>query len=155
MTHIATEVAPPAPAPIAPSLAPAAVSETPAQNAAAGAAALSGALLSVLLPAVSNMSSRLVDLQQAQHLLVASVNLNRQELADGNDEWKAAKAVLDRIPQYRDRLKLLRSNMAVVQSQLTRIEKGAVLLRSKLEDKAAERAARRAAERGEYLGQGT
>ena len=85
-------------------------------------------------------------------MLVASVNLNRQELADGNDEWKAAKAVLDRIPEYRDRVRLLKSNMSAVQSQLTKVEKGTVLLHSKLDEKSAERANRRAVERDAYQG---
>lgn len=36
--------------------------------------------------------------RRTQHMLVASINLNRQELADGNDEWRSARTVLDRVP---------------------------------------------------------
>ena len=137
-------------------------------------------------------------------MLVASINLNRQELADGNDEWRSARMVLDRVPgeeaagggwwrrpsrrvppaarvrvlacghplaarppprdappppprprpEYREKLLRVRRNMVATQALLTKVEKGGVLLRAKLAEKAAERAARRTAEQAAFMNVG-
>ena len=53
--------------------------------------------------------------------------------------------------EYREKVLLLRRNMIATQALLTRVEKGAVLLREKLAAKAAQRAERRSAEEREFM----
>ena len=56
------------------------------------------ALVSSLMPLVTNMSRKLVDLQEQQQILVASVAIQREELLNGSEEWRLAKETLDKIP---------------------------------------------------------
>jgi hypothetical protein len=61
-------------------------------------AELSAAMLQAMMPVVSGLSAKLVELQQQQQVLVATVTIQREELEGGSAEWLQAKAVLDRIP---------------------------------------------------------
>ena len=56
--------------------------------------------------------------------------------------------------EYREKLLRMRRNMLATQTLLTKVEKGALLLRTKLGEKAAERAARRNAEQLAYASVG-
>jgi hypothetical protein len=52
----------------------------------------------MIKPQLSGLSERLVELQEAQHMLVTTLGVQRAELTEGNSDWATAKAVLDRIP---------------------------------------------------------
>lgn len=66
--------------------------------ASGGDEALGAALLEALEPPLSSLSGRLVELQEAQRMLVTTMTVQRAELTEGNSDWLAAKLVLDRIP---------------------------------------------------------
>jgi hypothetical protein len=66
-----------------------------------GGTALSAALLSALEPPLSGLSSRLVELQEAQRMLVTTLTLQRAEISEGSPDWLAAKATLDKLPGAR------------------------------------------------------
>ena len=133
-------------------------------------AQLAAALLSSFMPQVASLSSKLVELQEQQQIMVAAVGIYREELANGTEEWKQAKAVLERIPgllcslpkvpnrphpsvlcaEYQAKLARLHRTMAAGHAQLLKANKAAVALRVRLEERDAETRARRAAEQAAY-----
>ena len=71
--------------------------------ASGGDEALGAALLEALEPPLSSLSGRLVELQEAQRMLVTTLSLQRAEVGDGAPDWLAAKATLDKLPGARAR----------------------------------------------------
>lgn len=63
-----------------------------------GSEALSTALLETIRPPLAAISGRLVELQEAQQMLVTTIGVQRAELTEANSDWATAKSVLDRIP---------------------------------------------------------
>lgn len=63
-----------------------------------GSDALSVALLETIRPPLAAISGRLVELQEAQQMLVTTLGVQRAELTEANSDWATAKSVLDRIP---------------------------------------------------------
>ena len=126
----------------------------PPSGVVAGSAAVGAALLGGLLPALEDISGRLVDLQESQQVLLTGVSLASVELAAGDADWRAARETLDRVPAYTARVLALRRAMAAATAAIARADKGAAALQGRLEQKAAERRARRNAEHAAYGGGG-
>lgn len=80
---------------------PAGATDASAASARQPAHVLSGAILGTLRPQLESLSERLVELQEAQRMLVTTMTVQRAELTEGNSDWLAAKSVLDRIPGAR------------------------------------------------------
>lgn len=161
--------------------------------AAAPGPEFAASLLSTLMPQVVSLSGKLVELQQQQvshivcsqsactasvhvyvmqQILVASVTIQKEELLSGSEEWRQAKAVLDRIPgmcshdqrflevrsnnlaglstEYQAKLARMHRAMAAGHAQLLRANKSALALRDRLEERDSETRARRAAEQAAY-----
>ncbi len=77
-------------------------------------------------------------------MLVHTVGVQRGELAlEASAEWRAATAVLGRVPEYAAKVRRLRSTMAATAALVAKVDKGAAALRAKVEDRDRERAAKK------------
>ena len=117
-------------------------------DAAAGppAEVLAGSLLSVVQPSIQQLSQRLLELQESQKLLVETVSRTRADLLEGSAEWRAAAAVLDRVPEYVARAQRIRKTEVATTQLLAKVERGAAALRAKLEERDATRAQKKSAD---------
>jgi len=107
-------------------------SDTPAEKLAEG-------LLSVVNPSIEQLSSRLLELQETQAALVETVKRNNTDLIENSTEWKEAKAILERIPEYVAKVSRIRKTEIATQQLLAKIEKSTGALRTKLEEKEREK----------------
>lgn len=106
--------------------------DTPAEKLAEG-------LLSVVNPSIEQLSSRLLELQETQAALVETVKRNNTDLIENSTEWKEAKAILERIPEYVAKVSRIRKTEIATQQLLAKIEKSTGALRTKLEEKEREK----------------
>ncbi len=92
-----------------------------------------------MTPSIEHLSSRLLELQETQAALVDTVKRNNTDLIENSTEWKEAKAILERIPEYVAKVARIRKTEIATQQLLAKIEKSAGALRTKLEDKEREK----------------
>lgn len=85
-----------------------------AGNVGGRATELAAGLLSVVKPSIHQLSSRLVELQESQVVLVQTIESQKSELLDSSEEWNAAKGILDRIPEYKAKIFRIKQTMAQV-----------------------------------------
>ncbi len=84
-------------------------------------------------------------------MLVHSIQVQQSELAlESSEEWKAAKAILDRIPSYAAKLRAIRNTMGATQQLVAKTERGSAALRAKLEDRERERSAKKNQDAAEF-----
>ena len=110
------------------------------------AAALAAALLSVAQPALRTATQTLVELQESQHVLAASISAKRAELLEGSLEWQRARAALDRLPEYLERLARARRLQAATAALADKLDRGAAARAARVEERARERAEKRGAD---------
>ena len=115
-----------------------------------GGGALAAPLLSALAPTVQALTERLVELQEAQSMLVSTLNVQRSEFCDSNSDWRVACSVFDKIPDYMARVARIRKTMAATQALAIRNERAAAALRGKLEARERSRQAKRSADASGY-----
>ena len=108
--------------------------------------ALAAALSSLLLPSLSSLSATLVELQESQQVLVATIASTRADLIESSPEWREAQAVLQRIPEYQAKLARIAKQKAAVLALTARVERGAAALRAKVEERESARVERRGAD---------
>jgi hypothetical protein len=119
--------------------------------AAESAALLASSMLSLLKPSLSSLSDRLVELQEAQQMLVHTIGVQASEMTErANSDLANSRLVLDRLPAYAAKLARVRKAMAATEATVVRTMKGSEALRVKLEAKDRERAARRTADASGY-----
>ena len=129
------------------SQAAAAGSPAPAPPAASPeAAALAAALLSVAQPALRTATQTLVELQESQHVLATAIAAKRAELLEGSLEWQRARAALDRLPEYLERLARARRQQAATAALADKLDRGAAALAARVEERERERAEKRGAD---------
>ena len=109
-------------------------------------AALASALSSVVSPSLHELSRMLVELQESQQVLVGTVAAKRAELAESSAEWRAAKAALDRIPEYQAKVARIAKTMAATNALTARVAKGSAALRARVEARDAATAERQTAD---------
>jgi len=120
-------------------------------NGAVLASTLSGALLSVVKPSIHQLSSRLLELQESQAILIDMIYNQKNEINfDNNEDWKEAKAILDRIPEYSMRLKRMQNTMNATHQLLAKIDKNSTILRNKIDEKDKERTAKKTQDTNEF-----
>ena len=107
---------------------------------------LSTALLHVLTPSLQMLSTTLVELQESQLVLVATISAKRLELLESSPEWRDAQAVLERIPEYQAKLVRIGKAKAATLALAAKVERGGALLRGRVEERDQERADRRGAD---------
>ena len=107
---------------------------------------LSAALSGLLLPPLSSLSATLVELQESQQVLVATISSKRSELLESSPEFREAQAVLARVPEYHAKLARVAKQQAAVLALAARVERGSAALRAKLEERDKDRAERRGAD---------
>lgn len=90
-------------------------------------------------PSIEQLSSRLLELQETQAALVETVKRNNTDLIENSTEWKEAKAILERIPEYVAKVSRIRKTEIATQQLLAKIEKSTGALRTKLEEKEREK----------------
>lgn len=100
---------------------------------------LAEGLLSVVKPSIEQLSSRLLELQETQAALVETVKRNQSDLIENSTEWKEAKAILEKIPEYIAKVSRIKKTELATQQLLAKIEKNTGVLRSKLEEKEREK----------------
>ena len=113
---------------------------------ASDADALASALRGLLLPPLSNLSATLVELQESQQVLVATISSKRADLLESSPEWREAQAVLQRVPEYTAKLARIAKQQAAVLALTAKLERGSAALRAKLEERDKDRAERRGAD---------
>lgn len=111
--------------------------------------AISSTLNASAQPALEQASAALVELQESQQALHATLAANRAELLD-SAAWRDARAVLDRLPEYQDRLARIRKVQAATLQLSEQTERGAAALAAKLEERERERARKRGAVRDSF-----
>jgi transcription elongation factor GreA-like protein len=121
--------------------------KSPLSSAPSGGSAAFFALLS---PALSSITSRLVELQEAQHMLVTTVSVQRSEGIVGASDWTASRDICDAIPLYIAKLQKIKKTMATAQAMVQRTERASDNLRRKLEEREKERIAKRRADASGY-----
>jgi len=109
-------------------------------------AQLAGALLSVAQPPLKQLSDTLVELQEAQQVLVSTIAAKRAELLEASPEWREARALLERVPEYQAKLGRIAKTMAATQALTAKVERGSAGLRAKVEAEAAAKAERKNAD---------
>ena len=119
------------------------------KRATAAADAISSTLNASAQPALEQASAALVELQESQQALHATLAANRAELLD-SAAWRDARAVLDRLPEYQDRLARIRKVQAATLQLSEQTERGAAALAAKLEERERERARKRGAVRDSF-----
>ena len=122
------------------------MSQPPSAPLSPEAAALSAALLSPLLPALRQGTQTLVELQESQHVLAATVAAKRAELLESSVEWQQARAALDRLPEYLDKVARIRRQQALTAALADKLDKGAAALAARVEERERERAEKRGAD---------
>lgn len=88
----------------------------------------------------------LVELQESQQVLVGTVAAKRAELLESSSEWRAAKAALDRIPEYQAKVARIAKTMAATHALTAKVEKGSLALRTRVEARDRETAERQSAD---------
>jgi hypothetical protein len=84
-------------------------------------------------------------------MLIHTIEVQRGELAlENSAEWREARAVLDRVPEYAQKVRRMRQTMGQTQQLVAKVEKGSAALRAKIEDKDRERAAKKTADAAEF-----
>ena len=126
------------------SAAAAAPAAAPAATAEAGA--LAAALLSVTQPTLRAATQTLVELQESQHVLACAIGAKRAELLEGSLEWQRARAALDRLPEYLERLARARRQQAATAALADKLDRGAAALAARVEERERERAEKRGAD---------
>lgn len=115
-----------------------------------GSNQLAEPLLALFAPAIESISTRLIELQEAQHLLITTANAQRADISEGNSDWLNARAVLDRIPEYQAKVARLRKAMAATQALIVKTDKSSSAIRAKLEEKEAQKQLKRSADATGY-----
>ena len=116
---------------------------------ASAADVISSTLNATAQPALEQASAALVELQESQQALHATLAANRAELLDCA-AWRDARAVLDRLPEYQERLARIRKVQAATLQLAEQTERGAAALAAKLEERERERARKRGAVRDSF-----
>ncbi len=84
-------------------------------------------------------------------MLVQLVQAQRGELAlEGSEEWRAARAVLDRIPEYQARVRRMKATMAATHQIIAKVDRSSAALRGKLEERDKEKAAKKVQDAQSY-----
>ena len=122
------------------------MSSNPSSPLSVEAATLSGAILASLKPALRQATQTLVELQESQQVLASTISSKRAELLESSLEWQQARAALDRLPEYLDRVARVRKQQAATAALAERLDKGVAALAARVEDKERERAEKRGAD---------
>ena len=110
------------------------------------AAALASTLLSLARPSLRQATQTRVELQESQQVLASTISSKRAELLESSLEWQQARAALDRLPEYLDRVARVRKQQAATAALAERLDKGVAALAARVEDKERERAEKRGAD---------
>lgn len=111
--------------------------------------AISAALNASAQPALEQASAALVELQESQAVLTHALEANRTEFLE-SAALRDARAVLDRLPEYAERLaRIKRAQMATL-ALAEQTERAAAALSAKLEERERERAKKRGAVRDSF-----
>ncbi len=114
------------------------------------AAALSGAILASLKPALRQATQTLVELQESQRVLASTIGAKRVELLESSVEWQQARAALDRLPEYMERVNRIRKVQAATVELAQKLDKGTAALAARVEEKEKERAEKRGADAADF-----
>lgn len=109
-------------------------------------AELAAPLLSLVTPPLASLSRTLVELQESQQVLIATIASTRADLLESSPEWREAQAALQRIPEYQAKLARIAKQKAAVLALTARVERGAAALRAKVEERESARVERRGAD---------
>lgn len=107
---------------------------------------LSSALLSQINPALRQATQTLVELQESQKVLVATIASKRSELLESSIEWQQSLQTLDRIPEYLEKVARIKKKQAATAALTEKLTKGTAALMAKVEEKERERAEKRGAD---------
>ena len=99
--------------------------------------------------ALQQASASLVELQESQQVLVHTLATKRAELLECA-EWRDARAVLDRLPEYAERLAGIRRAQLATLELAEKVERGAAALAARTEERERERARKRGAVRDSF-----
>jgi hypothetical protein len=100
-------------------------------------------------PALEQASAALVELQESQQVLVQTLAANRAELLE-SAAWRDARAVLDRLPEYAEKVARIKKAQAATLALAEQTERGAAALSAKMEERERERAKKRGAVRDSF-----
>ncbi len=107
---------------------------------------LASSLLSVVQPAVHKATQALVELQTSQLVLGAAISSQRGEVLEGSQEWQQARAALDLLPAYIEKVAAIRRQQAATAALADKLDKGASALLARVEEKERQRAEKRGAD---------
>ena len=111
--------------------------------------ATSKALNAAAQPALQAASTALVELQESQQVLVHTLASKRAELLECA-EWREARAVLDRLPEYAEKLARIKKAQAATLALAEQLERGAAALAARTDEREKERARKRGAVRDSF-----
>jgi hypothetical protein len=111
--------------------------------------AIARAMHEIALPSLEQASAALVELQESQNVLVQALAANRAELLECG-AWRDARAVLDRLPEYQEKLARIKKTQAATLALAEQTERGAAALAAKVEERERERAKKRGAVRDSF-----
>ena len=111
--------------------------------------ATSKALNAAAQPALQTASTALVELQESQQVLVHTLASKRAELLECA-EWREARAVLDRLPEYVEKLARIKKAQAATLALAEQLERGAAALAARTDEREKERARKRGAVRDSF-----
>jgi hypothetical protein len=113
------------------------------------AASVTTVMAACAQPALEQASAALVELQESQQVLVQTLAANRAELLE-SAAWRDARAVLDRLPEYAEKVARIKKAQAATLALAEQTERGAAALSAKMEERERERAKKRGAVRDSF-----
>lgn len=98
---------------------------------------------------LASVTDRLLEVQEAQKVAATSLAVQRAELSS-SEELAEAKAVLDRLPEYLQKVARLKRNMTAAEALVLKAHKNAAALRAKVEAAETARLNRRQAQANDF-----